>query len=171
MSAEVISAFADLGYNFTGTDTKSMIIEFQIDNNIIPSRDDEAAGIYGPKTRSTLASLHAAYTARRQKELDLIDIAKKALLKDHENYNSEYSDAQSRVISFGQPRLKQSGDNIARLQEFLIAGRYYTSSVDSQMSPRTLIALRKYQRSKDIRPTGSLDESTRSAMIDDIVSL
>jgi hypothetical protein len=120
MSAEVISAFADLGYNFTGTDTKSMIIEFQLDNNIVPSRDDESAGVYGPKTRATLASLHAAYVIRRQTELDAIERAKKALLADHDTYKSEYSDAHSAVAGFGQPRIRQSGDGIRSLQGFLM---------------------------------------------------
>jgi hypothetical protein len=119
MSAEVISAFADLGYNFTGTDTKSMIVEFQIDQGIISSRDDESAGVYGPKTRSTLASLHAAYVSRRQIELDAIEKAKTALLADHDIYKTEYNDAQSAVAAFGQPRIRQSSDGIRSLQGFL----------------------------------------------------
>lgn len=36
------------------------------------------------------------------------------------------------------------------------------------MTARTLVAIRKYQTAKKIKPTGTLDDSTRSAMIDDI---
>jgi len=39
---------------------------------------------------------------------------------------------------------------------------------DGQMTPRTLVAIRKYQKSKNIKATGKLDENTRIAMIDDI---
>lgn len=170
MSAEALSAFADLGYNFTGTDTRSMIVEFQLDNNIITSRDDEAAGTYGPKTRATLATLHGAYRVRRQIELDLIEIAKQKLLADHDIYNRNYSDAHNQVALFGQPRFRQSGENIIELQRFLTERSYYSTTPDGQMNSRTLLALRKYQKSKNIRPTGVLDESTRSAMIDDMVS-
>lgn len=171
MSAEVISAFADLGYNFTGTDTKSMIIEFQLDNNIIPSRDDESAGVYGPKTRATLASLHAAYVIRRQKELDAIEFAKKSLLADHNTYKVEYSDAERQVTAFGQPRIRQSGEGIRSLQGWLAKWRHYVGTPDGLMTPRTLLALRKYQKSKNIKTTGTLDEPTRAAMIDDMTSL
>ncbi len=116
MSADVIASFADLGYNFSGTDTKSMIIEFQLDNGIITSRDDEAAGTYGPKTRATLATLHTAYVIRRQTELDTIERAKASLLADHDSYKTEYSNAQSQVTAFGQPRIRQTGDGIRSLQ-------------------------------------------------------
>ena len=171
MSADVIASFADLGYNFTGKDTRSMIIEFQLDNKIIASRDDESAGVYGPKTRAALASLHGAFLARRKIELDLIEWAKKSLLADHNIYKVEYSDAQSQVALFGQPKLKQVGDNISKLQKFLTTWKYYKSPIDGKMTPRTLLALRKYQKSKNIKTTGTLDESTQAAMIDDMTSL
>ena len=119
MSADVIASFADLGYNFTGTDTRSMIIEFQLDNKIIASRDDESAGVYGPKTRATLATLHGVYLTRRKIELDLIESAKQKLLAEHDSWQDDYTQAQTRVVAFGQPRLKQSGDHIRGLQDFL----------------------------------------------------
>ena len=171
MSADVIASFADLGYNFTGTDTKSMIVEFQLDNKIIVSRDDESAGVYGPKTRATLATLHGVYLARRKIELDLIESANQKLLAEHNIYRIEYSDAQSQVAFFGQPKLKQVGDHISKLQKFLATWQYYKSPIDGKMSPRTLLALRKYQKSKNIKATGTLDESTQAAMIDDMTSL
>ncbi len=171
LSADVISAFADLGYNFTGTDTKSMIIEFQLDQGIIASRDDDAAGTYGPKTRAALATLHGAYMTRRQIELDAIESAKKKLLADHDSWQGEYAQAQNAVAAFGQPRIRQSGDGIRSLQGFLTKWRYYIGTPDGQMTGRTLLALRKYQKSKNIKTTGTLDEATQGAMIDDMTSL
>ena len=171
MSADVIASFADLGYNFTGKDTKSMIVEFQLDNKIIASRDDESAGVYGPKTRATLATLHGVYLTRRKIELDLIESAKQKLLAEHDSWQDDYTQAQTRVVAFGQPRLKQSGDHIRGLQDFLSRWKYYTGTPDGQMTGRTLLALRKYQKSKNIKNTGTIDEPTRSAMIDDMTSL
>ena len=119
LSADVISSFADLGYNFTGIDTRSMIVEFQLDQGIITTRDDESAGVYGPKTRAALATQHAIYVTRRQIELDAIEAAKQKLLSEHDSWQGGYTQAQTRVVAFGQPRLKQAGDHIRGLQEFL----------------------------------------------------
>ena len=69
----MISAFADLGYNLVGTDTKSMILEFQLEQKIIDSKDDDGAGNYGPKTRAALASLHADFQKKRDIELKAIE--------------------------------------------------------------------------------------------------
>ncbi len=171
MSADVISAFADLGYNFTGTDTKSMIIEFQLDQNIINSRDDESAWVYGPKTRSTLAILHTVYTTRRQIELDAIESAKRELLTDHDSWQQKYTKAENTVAAFGQPKLRESSDAIRWLQNWLTKWQYYHGLPDGQMQPRTLLAIRKYQKIKNIKATGKLDEATQTAMIDDMVSL
>ncbi|MBC7503921.1 peptidoglycan-binding protein [Candidatus Gracilibacteria bacterium] len=171
MSADVISAFADLGYNFTSTDTKSMIVEFQLDQGIISSREDTSAGVYGPKTRSTLATLHMAYIARRQVELDAIENAKQKLLADHDSWQQKYTKAENTVAAFGQPQLRESSDAIRSLQNWLAKGQYYSGTPDGQMRPRTLLALRKYQKTKNIKATGKLDEATQTAMIDDMTSL
>lgn len=168
MSADVISSFADLGYNFSGTDTKSMIVEFQLDNGIISSRDDDAAGTYGPKTRATLASLHMAYVTRRQLELDAIDRAKASLLADHDTWQKQYQKAETTVSAFGQPKLQEMSDGIKKLQSFLLEKKYFTGSPDGKMSSKTLVAIRKYQKARNIQSTGVLNDATRSAMIDDM---
>lgn len=108
LSGNAIAAFADLGYNFTGNDTKSMVIGFQLDHQIIDSKNDEAAGSYGPKTRSLLATLHEAYTSKRDVELSAIDSARKLLLTDHNVWQKHYIQAESVVTAFGQPRIKDS---------------------------------------------------------------
>ncbi len=171
LSADVISEFADLGYNYTGTDTKSMIIEFQLDQQIITSKYDDAAGTYGPRTQAALASLHAIYQTRRNIELQAIENAKKKLLDDHDSWQGEYTQAKITVANFGQPRIRQSGEGIHSLQDFLLKQKHYVGTPDGEMSPRTLLALRKYQATKKLKTTGKIDEATQTAMIDDIVNL
>ncbi len=169
LPSDTIAAFSDLGYNFTGTDTKSMITEFQLEQKIIQSKDDEAAGTYGPKTRAALATLHTDYTTKRNTELSAIENARKLLLTDHDAWQKQYTKAENTVTAFGQPRMRETGDGIRLLQGWLAKGKYYDWSPDGRMTPRTLVAIRKYQKSKNIKTTGVLDERTRSAMIDDIV--
>lgn len=170
LPSDTIAAFADLGYNFKGTDTKSMITDFQIEQKIIQSKDDEAAGTYGPRTRAALASLHTDYTAKHATELAQIEWARKLLLTDHDAWQKQYKQAESTVWSFGQPKMKDAWDGIKSLQAFLLGKKYYTGNPDGQMTPRTLVAIRKYQKSKNIKPTGQLNDITKSAMIDDMAS-
>ena len=164
----MISAFADLGYNLTGTDTVSMILGFQLDQKIINSKDDEGAGNYGPKTRAMLAKLHGNYQSKRDIELKSIEGARTLLLTDHDAWEKKYKQAETTVTEFGQPKIKEQSDRVRLLQEWLSKGKYYIGHADGQMTPRTLVAIRKYQKSKQIKTTGKLDDTTRSAMIDDI---
>ena len=166
--SDTLAAFADLGYNFKWTDTKSMITEFQIAQKIVDSKDDEAAGTYGPKTRAALAALHTEYTTKRNTELTAIEGARKLLLNDHDAWEKQYKQAETTVTQFGQPRMKESNNGIKLLQSFLVWSKHYIGNPDGKMTPRTLVAIRKYQKSKNLKPTGTLDEITKSAMIDDI---
>lgn len=168
LSSDVISAFRDLGYSLSGNDTKAMITEFQIEHDIINSKSDDGAGNYGPKTRAALAKLHAEFQAKRDKELEEIKAARTLLLTDHDAWEKKYKQAESQVIEFGQPQLKEKWDGIKLLQSFLQSGKHYVGNPDGQMTPRTLVAIRKYQKSKNIKATGKLDENTRIAMIEDI---
>lgn len=56
-----------------------MITEFQLEQKVIASKDDEGAGVFGPKTRAMLATL----TARRNTELMAAEQARNLLLTDH----------------------------------------------------------------------------------------
>ena len=80
----------------------------------------------------------------------------------------QYKQAETTVSAFGQPQMKETSNGIKLLQSFLIGWKHYTGNPDGKMTPRTLVAIRKYQKSKNIKPTGTLDEITKSAMIDDI---
>ena len=72
------------------------------------------------------------------------------------------------MTEFGQPRLNDKSNGVKLLQQWLSKQKHYVGSVDGQMNSRTLVAIRKYQKSKNIKTTGTLDEITRSTMIDDI---
>lgn len=170
LPSDTIAAFADLGYNFKWTDTKSMIVEFQIEQKIIQSKDDEAAGTYGPRTRAALAALHTEYLTKHDAELAEIDSARKLLLTDHETWQKQYQKAETTVSSFGQPKLQEINDGIKKLQSFLSEKKYYTGNPDGKMTTKTLVAIRKYQKARNIKTTGKLDDITRSAMIDDMAS-
>lgn len=164
LSSDVIAAFADLGYSLSGNDTKAMITEFQLEQKVIASKDEEGAGVYGPRTRAMLALL----TEKRNAELAAAEQARNLLLTDHDAWEKQYKQAETTVTSFGQPQLKEKWDGIKLLQSFLQSGKHYVGNPDGQMTPRTLVAIRKYQKSKNIKATGKLDENTRIAMIDDI---
>lgn len=164
LSSDVISAFADLGYRVSWSATKAMITEFQLEQKVIASKDDEGAGVFGPKTRAMLATL----TARRNTELMAAEQARNLLLTDHAAWEKQYKQAEKTVMSFGQPQLKQKWEWIKLLQSFLLGEKHYIGNPDGKMTARTLVAIRKYQKSRNIKTTGALDETTRSAMIDDI---
>lgn len=168
LSSDVISAFWDLGYEIAGTDVKSMITEFQIEHNIINSKSDDGAGNYGPKTRAALAKLHSEFQVKRDKELEEIKAARTLLLTDHDAWEKKYKQAESKVIEFGQPKLKEQSQWVKLLQQWLSQQKHYVGNTDGQMNSRTLVAIRKYQKSKNLKTTGTLDEMTRITMIDDI---
>ncbi len=99
----MIAAFADLGYSLSGNDTKAMITEFQLEQKVIASKDEEGAGVYGPRTRAMLALL----TEKRNAELAAAEQARNLLLTDHDAWEKQYKQAETTVTSFGQPQLKE----------------------------------------------------------------
>jgi 3D (Asp-Asp-Asp) domain-containing protein/lysozyme family protein len=170
LSADVVSAFADLGYHIIGSDVASMLIQFQLDQHIISSKDETGAGNYGPRTKAALLTLYTTYETERNLELQAIETAKQKLLTEHDTWQAQYTKAQEQVQAWGQPRLWSTDNGIRSFQEWLRDGQYYRWSITGQMTPQTLAALRKYQKSKNIKATGKLDEATKSAMIDDMVA-
>ncbi len=123
--SDTLSAFADLGYMMKGTDTKTMLTEFQIEQKIIVSKDEDGAGTYGPKTRTALAALHAKYLEKHNAELVAIEKARNLLLTDHDAWEKQYKTAETTVNTFGQPRLKETGDGIRLLQSFLLGKKHF----------------------------------------------
>lgn len=86
--------FADLGYpKEDGETERDMIIEFQIDHGIISHKNDEGAGVYGPKTRATLADEYKKYITLRDAELAKIEAEKSLLLSEKNAWESSYKAA------------------------------------------------------------------------------
>ena len=146
-----------------------MITQFQLDQKIISSSNDDGAGNYGPKTRAALAIIYADYTTKRQKELKAIEEARKLLLSDHDAWQLKYQQAEKQVAAFGQPRIRDAGDHVRALQEFL-SHSGSTVTVNGTMTLQTVSAIRKYQKSRGLKQTGMIDETTQLAMVDDMAS-
>ncbi len=170
LNQDMLDLFADLGYTAKDGDKTAMITQFQLDHKIIKSRDDENAGTYGPKTRTVLAAEYALFQSRQTNELIAMEKERKLLMHEHDSWQTGYNKAQEQIQSWGQPRIRETSDGVRSLQEWLQDGRYYQGTLSGQMTPQTLSALRKYQKSKNIKTTGKLDEPTQSAMIDDIIA-
>lgn len=97
--------FDDLGYpKEDGQTEKEMIIEFQLDHGIITSKNDDGAGNYGPKTRTTLENEHAKYVILRNAEIQKIEAEKAALLSEKTAWENSYIVANQMVESIGAPQ-------------------------------------------------------------------
>jgi hypothetical protein len=170
LNQDMLDLFADLGYIVKNGDTTAMLIQFQLDQQIIRSRTDEDAGIYGPKTRTALAALYTQFQSKQASDIISMEKERKLLIGEHDSWQDGYNKAQEQVQTWGQPRLRESGDGVRSLQEWLRDSGHYREPITGQMTPQTLSALRKYQKSKNIKTTGKLDENTRWAMIEDIMT-
>jgi peptidoglycan hydrolase-like protein with peptidoglycan-binding domain len=161
LNQDMLDLFADLGYIVKNGDTTAMLIQFQLDQQIIRSRTDEDAGIYGPKTRTALAALYTQFQSKQASDIISMEKERKLLIGEHDSWQDGYNKAQEQVQTWGQPRLRESGDGVRSLQEWLRDSGHYREPITGQMTPQTLSALRKYQKSKNIKTTGKLDENTR----------
>lgn len=97
--------FDDLGYpKEDGQTEKEMIITFQIDHGIIKNREDDGAGVFGPKTRAMLDKEHARYSELRDAELRKIEAEKAALLGERNAWENAYTLANQIVSKIGTPK-------------------------------------------------------------------
>jgi hypothetical protein len=154
LSSDVIAAFADLGYSLSGNDTKAMIAEFQLEQKVIASKDEEGAGVYGPRTRAMLALL----TEKRNAELAAAEQARNLLLTDHDAWEKQYKQAETTVTSFGQPQLKEKWDGIKLLQSFLQSGKHY---VEIQMDRWLLVLLWQFVNIRNQKISKQLENSMK----------
>ncbi len=169
ISSDIIAAFADLGYAVTGNDVKSMIINFQLDYGVIQSKNDEWAGNYGPRTRAALAVAHTKFQTIQYEESTAIEAARKQMLDEHTAWEQRYSVAVSYVAMIGSPRVGDRGMNISTLQSLLRDIGFFRGKNNGIMNTPTLIALKRYQKSRGIPQTGKLDSLTKSALADDAI--
>lgn len=97
----VIARLKKLGYN-TNKNFKELVTDFQIDYNIIPSRNDEAAGSYGPKTRAKLAEVYADFLKNGKVETPKTQTSLENIVSYSENNSQNIqvsSDAENRAAN------------------------------------------------------------------------
>lgn len=82
-----------------------MVMAFQLDYGVIPSKDDPGAGVYGPKTRAALAAAHTSFQIIQEKEMTAIEEARKQLLDEHTAWGIRYDVASRLVATIGYPKL------------------------------------------------------------------
>lgn len=165
LSTDVISQFSDLGYTVEGSDVRSMVIEFQKDHGIIKSKNDESAWVYGPKTKSTLASEHAQYVSLRDAEIKKIESEKALLISARNEWESSYQVASMKVSAIGSPRRGETWAHISSLQKALKSKGHYKGKENGIMGGSTIIAVKSLQKSYGIKQTGTIDTATKDALL------
>lgn len=104
ISEDVINAFADLGYTVDGSNVKDMITEYQLDHQVITSKDDAGAGTFGPKTRQSLATEHGKFSDIQDVQLKIIEENKKLLISEHSLWEQKTKLVETRISAIGSPK-------------------------------------------------------------------
>lgn len=144
-------ALYDLGYlsevgkGVWDDDLTAALVEYQVDEKLVPSAQHPLAGTYGPKTRSALKKDYA-YLADRAVEYRKIS----AQLSDLEKKQSKaISQAQSLAkklaLSIGNPKPGAVGVNIRTLQNLLKESGHFTGKDTAIFGTSTRKALVAFQ--------------------------
>lgn len=169
ISADVMSAFADLGYLPIEGNVKDMIIQYQLDHQIISKKTDDGAGNFGPKTRASLAEQHGKYRTIQDIELKIIEENKKVLLSERDLWEQRAQIIEGKVSAIGSPKRGEAGNHVATLQEVLIETGFLRGKNTGVMTGSTILALKRYQKAHGIRPTGKIDAATKSKLVEDFL--
>lgn len=170
ISEDVINAFADLGYNVKNGDVKAMITEYQLDHEIIASTKDPGTGTFGPKTRASLAAEHGVYSNLQDSELKIIEENKKLLLSERELWQEKTLIIEGKVSAIGSPKRGDKGEHVATLQQVLADTGFFRGKSTGLMTGSTVMALKQYQKSRGLRPTGRMDAATKTHIVEDMLS-
>lgn len=171
ISAEVIAAFADLGYNVENGNKEAMILQFQLDHKIVASASEQGAGNYGPKTRAALADAHARYRALQTAELKALDAEKSELYIERAEWEKRYKEAEEKVKNLGSPKMGDKWENVAELQALLKSAGHFKGKVTGTMTGSTILALKKFQKSSGIQATGKIDSNTQMFLIENMMKI
>ncbi len=169
VSSDVLSAFADLGYIVENGDVKKMLLAFQLDHGIISAKTDDGAGNYGPKTKAALKEAHDKFNAIQSDELKAIEKARQEMLDERTAWETRYKQAQNSVLSLSTIRRGENSSKVLTLQSVLSSEGFYKGKKDGQMKGSTLLALKKYQKARGLSQSGIVDNSTREALIVDML--
>lgn len=165
ISADVIEAFAELGYMVQNADVKDMIFRFQVDQGILSSLSDDGAGNFWPKTKAAFAAEYKKYTYLKRQDIEAIEKAKQELLDEH----AAWDKAEANVNAFGSPVRWETGDHVQKLQTFLRSSGYMKAKVTGTMNPATILALKSLQKKNGISPTGKIDTRTKDILVETIL--
>ncbi len=167
ISEDVINAFSDLGYTAEAGDIKSMITGYQMDHGIITTKNEIGAGSFGPKTRLSLAKEHGVFQKIQDAELKIIEENKKLLLSERDIWEQKTFIIEWRMSSIGSPKKWEKWEHIIALQNILSWAWFFSGKKSWIMLGSTIIALKKYQKSRGLIPNGQIDNATRSHMVED----
>jgi hypothetical protein len=167
ISSDIIEAFANLGYIVEWGDVKNMIFTFQKDQWIVVSLDEAGAGNFGPKTKTAFIDAYKKYSVLRSADIEAIEKAKKELLDERASWETRYSQAHTHITQIGFPKMGDKWSNIISLQKLLRQEWFFKGKNTGVMVGTTVVALKKYQKSRGIAPSGMLDSVTKDALISD----
>jgi len=169
ISAEIIEAFAELGYIVKEWDVKAMIFDFQVDQWILSSLSDAWAGNFWPKTKAAFSEEYKKYTTLKNLDLDAIERARKELLDERVAWDIRYQKAQISVQSMSVIRPWDTNTSVMTLQSFLSGEWIYRGKIDGQMRGSTILALKRYQKANGLKQTGRIDGSTQRLLVQDLL--
>lgn len=169
ISAEIIEAFAELGYIVEGWNLKDMIYRFQVDQWIVASMSEEGAGNFWPKTKAAFSEEYKKYTNLKRIDIEAIEQARKELLDERTAWDVRYQKAQNSVQALSTIKRWENSHNVLVLQSILSEEWFFKGKKDGKMKVATILALRKYQKANGIKQTWNIDTSTKEALVTDML--
>lgn len=160
------------------------IYDFQIENQLVKSVQDNGAGYYGLKTRAKLQEIYALYTVNEQKRI--AEEARIAQEKAEEQKRlasiqaakDQQEAAQKKEVvllvqSFGDPHMNEVGVHVRNLQQGLQSLGYFNQKDTAIFGKVTEAALISYQTDKNIpsEEFGSIGKVTKETLIKDLLTL
>lgn len=164
-SHEILSQLAHLGYD-TGMTFSGVIFEYQKDHGIIMTVTDTGAWVYGPRTRASLREEYTKYLSEKEKQKEWREREQRLLLEEHSNWSERYSEALKKVESFWDPKMNDTWVHIRELQILLRDLGFFHEKDTAIFWPKTEQALREYQKSRFLTPSGSLDTATIESLVE-----
>ena len=159
------------------------IADFQLENQLIPSKKNIASGFYGVKTRAKLEQIYILFTEnekiRIEKEMKIAqektaEEARLALVKAKQQKQEEAHKMEVALFvkNLGTPKSDEVGAHVRNLQQSLKSLGYFHEKDTAIFGKLTRNALIQYQTDKKISSDelGKLGKSTKEALFRDLLS-
>ena len=157
----------DLGYSIDASFTGG-IFQYQKDHGIVTSLSDTGAWVYGPRTRASLTEEHGKYMREKLQQKASIEREQTILVQEHSDWSERYREALHTVESFWSPKMNDTWVHIRELQILLRDLGFFHEKDTAIFWPKTEQALREYQKSHFLTPTGSLDTATIESLVEEV---